>query len=198
MALYDFGKNVHMKFCQCDETMSHYIYRFDCGDDDFNELVRKDWESQETVKYLFIDIELNTMIAYLSLACSGIMSVIDSDTERSWYENELSVISAVEIKYFAVNSDYRHLKFKEDSGRYDTLSARIFEYCLKKIECITSTVVGAETMVLYAVPKAKTFYKQNGFKEFESWMTASAIYALKNCISMYRPIVRDGRNRLVS
>ena len=53
------------------------------------------------------------------------------------------------------------------------------------IKNITSNIVGATHICLYAVPKAKNFYKRCDFVEFESYMNRDEKNFVRGCIPMF-------------
>lgn len=156
------------------------LLRFNCGNSNINELVVEDCRSKSTVSYFFIDEEKEQLIAYCSLACSGIMMDVDNESFRE----PRTIISALEIKYFAVDKEYRSLRMSEDSDKYDTLSAAIFRYCIKIAYDIANEHAGANELILYSVPPAESFYAHNGLVKFGEGMNKDADCFLKGCIPM--------------
>ena len=99
-----------------------------------------------------------------------------------------TIIPSIEIKFFAVDNEYRSLKMEKTSTRYDTLSASIFQYCIYIADRIANENVGAKALLLYAVPKAHNFYKRNGFEEFTEEMSRDNAGFVRGCVPMYMSI----------
>lgn len=183
-----YGQDVAMHVERYEEAYSELIPAFDCGEKDFNKLVQEDSKSEKTVTYLFLEEDTDQIIAYVSIACSGIMFDVETDSDNVFLANEATIIPSIEIKYFAVHQDYRHMLFEPDASKDQTLSAYILKYCMQMCTNIAHDVVGAQKIILYAVPKAKRFYERCGFKRFEMCMTRDADPFLQNCVALYYTI----------
>lgn len=120
---YQYGKDVPFRFEFLSEEFFSSIDSFSCGEPEFNQLIRRDAYSKGTATYLFLNNDTNDIIAYFSIASSGIMTT-NTIRDRQY----TSIISAIEIKFFAVNQDYRNLPFEENSDSHTTLSAMIFKF----------------------------------------------------------------------
>lgn len=68
------------------------------------------------------------------------------------------------------------------------ISDEIFANVVKKISDIAATIVGANKIVLYAVPSALGFYERNGFSSFLEYMEPDHTAYLDGCIPMYLDI----------
>lgn len=185
-----YGCDISIECVRFEEQHGQFIEAFDCGELEFNELVIKDAFDAKTVSYLFLEEETRQLVAYMSIACSGIMYAIETDTDDVLWANEATIIPAIEIKYFAVQKDFRHMRFEPQASRDQTLSAYILKYCMHKITNIAETVIGADKIILYAVSRAKRFYERCGFKRFETEMTRDADPFLRDCIPLFYSIPR--------
>ena len=184
----NYGKDVNISILKCTEETAHYtahyIEAFHCGNRNLDSLIRDDSVFGNTVAYLFIDKDNDRLVAYCSLSCSGIMTVAD-DAEPDIVDPR-TIIPSIEIKFFAVDCEYRSLKMEETSKRYDTLSASIFQYCIYIAYKISTENIGAKALLLYSVPEAQNFYKRGGFQMFTEEMSRDNARFVKGCIPMYR------------
>lgn len=151
-------------FCD-NESIDHY----------FQEIAPYD---STAVTYLFIDTDHDALIACVTIACSAIF-------QRAQEEEELfsTILSAMEIKYFAVDESYKHLPYKKKSPL--SLSYYILVYMLKTMQDLSHDSVGAAKVVLYSVPTAVRFYKRCNFKEFGESMYGDEGAYVDGCVPMY-------------
>ncbi len=128
--------------------------------------------SKADVSYILVDDENNRIMGFCAIRCTGI-----TITETNLHNGKeyLTSLPAVEIDYFAVDEEYRGIRYDESSSRYETLSQSFFIYILDVIKAISIENVGATHVCLYAVPRAKNFYKRCGFEEFEDYMLKDEI-----------------------
>lgn len=127
--------------------------------------------------YLFINTEDNSIIACITIACS----VIFTDTDEK--DVFSTILSAMEIKYFAVDDAYKHMPYEKDGSL--TLSYYIFSYMLEYMRELSHNKIGASKIVLYSVPQAINFYKKCNFKEFGDTMYGDEGYYVEGCMPMY-------------
>ena len=130
------------------------------------------------VTYLFIDTEYDCPVACVTLACSAIFYKHDEEVDQF-----STILSAMEIKYFAVDESYKHLPYKRKSPL--TLSYYILVYMLKIMRDLSHNSVGAAKVVLYSVPEAVRFYKRCKFKEFGETMYGDEGSYVDGCVPMY-------------
>lgn len=121
MKFYRYGQDVPLQFTALDAENLHYLAAFDCGDENINGLIQQDALVKRTVGYLFLNVETDEVVAYCSLACTGIVEQI-TDFSSVFYPKTRS---AIEIDYFAVAKRYQSLKMSEEPES-ETLSAMIF------------------------------------------------------------------------
>lgn len=181
MSSYLYGNEIPMSFERLNNDNVKYLQDFDCDNANINRCVIEDSLSKKTVTYLMIDTKADILVAYCSLACTGVVEQVANID----YSMIPKMRSAIEIEFFAVHKDYRSLKFEESSKRYDTLSSVIFRYCISYAKRIANEMVGAEMLVLYSVPKAVSFYKRSGFTPFRSNMGVDEDPFLKGCVPMH-------------
>ena len=180
MKFYRYGQDVPLQFTALDAENLHYLAAFDCGDENINGLIQQDALVKRTVGYLFLNVETDEVVAYCSLACTGIVEQI-TDFSSVFYPKTRS---AIEIDYCAVAKRYQSLKMSEEPES-ETLSAMIFHYCIIHAKEIAQSTVGAEMIVLYSVPRACHFYKRNLFVAFKSTMAPDEDPFLDGCTPMY-------------
>ncbi|MDD5944742.1 MAG: hypothetical protein PUD43_03340 [Clostridia bacterium] len=174
-----YGKDITYKMELLSRENYELVCSFSCGNEVIDDFLRKEaLDSEDLRTYLFISE--NEVIAFVTLACSGI---------RHTYQSTKAMLSAIEIKYFAVLEKYHAMLYDEES--YDpsdknyTLSDCIFGEVLRFCGYLKSNVIGARYLVLYSVPNARHFYKANFLEEFNEYMEEDNIRFLDGCIPMY-------------
>lgn len=117
------------------------------------------------------------------------MYAVEDDDEIMLSPERFSLSSAIEIMFFAIDKRYRHLRYSDTpAASRETLSSNLFRYTVNHIFDIARETIGADYIILYAVPKAENFYKRNGFRRFDGNMMPDANPFLDGCIPMYRDI----------
>ncbi|MCD8048094.1 MAG: hypothetical protein LUG52_00535 [Clostridia bacterium] len=155
-----------------------YVETFFCGNSSIDDYYRIEAaEDNTSVTYLFIDTENDRIISCITIACSAIFT----DTDR--VDTFSTILSAMEIKYFAVDEAYKHIPYTKNDRM--TLSHYIFRYMLNYMNDISHDCIGASKIVLYSVPSAINFYKRNNFKEFGDTMYGDEGYYVDGCLPMY-------------
>lgn len=153
-----------------------YVQAFDCGNKIINKYFQKKAANDRTaVTYLFIDKNEDTLIACITLACSAIFT--EEDDVRS------TVLSAMEVKYFAVDKQYQHMPYLENETK--TLSDVLFDHMINLMDTMSHDNIGASKIVLYSVKRAVNFYRKHGFKYFGSMMYGDTGSYVSNCEPMY-------------
>lgn len=172
-----YGNNIPIDVKMLTPETRKYTQGFACGnpviDQYFIETAPTD---QAAVTYLFIDSENNLLISCITLACSAIFTA-NCDEQFS------TVLSAMEILYFAVDERYKHIPYIKGSSL--TLSHYILIYMLDQMQEISHTHIGASKVVLYSVPDAVRFYKRCNFKEFGDTMYGDKGTFVSDCVPMY-------------
>ena len=182
MAKHNYACDYPMSFHKVEKNDSDLLSRFQCEYPAIRHFIQKQSiESKQDVSYVFVDDENNRIMGFCAICCTGI-SVTDTDGKGKPF---VTSIPAIEIDYFAMDEEYRSLKYDETSNRYQTLSRAIFLYMLEHIKEISVNSVGATHVCLYAVPKAVNFYKRCGFEPFAEYMNPDEIPFLKNCTPMF-------------
>lgn len=177
MAEKRYGSQIPVRIELLKPENKHYTKDFYCDNKAIDNYFRKVAAFDETaVTYLFIDTDEDSPIACVTLACSAIFT-----TET---EDQFSTIqSAMEILYFAVDENYKHIPYIKGSPL--TLSHYILSYMLNQMREYSHTVIGASKVVLYSVPTAVHFYERCDFKEFGNTMYGDKGYFVDECIPMY-------------
>lgn len=168
--------------------MTESLSRFNCGIYDFNTFICDDYANKHPVPYCYVDTDNNKIVAYLSINCSGI---IHNSTEDNGfgYQPPALLMSAIEIKYFAVDVDYQNLLFCEKSTKYETLSHEMFMNVIDQLIKLARNRIGAQAIVLYSTPRARNFYLNCGFLGFAQEMKRTqdedSDVLTDNCYPMY-------------
>lgn len=172
-----YGEEVAIDIQILNDANAGYVRSFHCGAPAIDLYFNSEAESDPTsVTYLFIDKDDDKLIACMTLACSAIFTENDR-------ESFSTILSAMEIKYFAVDDAYQHLPYSEKDK--NTLSFFIFNYMLWRMRELSHNTIGASKVVLYAVPKAVHFYQKSKFKEFGDTMYGDEGTYLEGCVPMY-------------
>lgn len=161
------------------EDNKHYVENFSCGNYSIDEYFKKESFSDGTsVTYMFIDQDADELIACVTVACSAIF------TESEIQQQFSTLLSAMEIKYLAVNEKYQHIPYRENTTR-PSLSDYMFDYMIDYLWEMSHSQIGAAKIVLYSVPQAVNFYKRHGFKLFGETMFGDTGYYVEGCEPMY-------------
>lgn len=173
-----YGEQISIDVQVLSSKNQKYIRYFNCNDDSINYYFRRQaLKDKFSVTYLFIDINKDVAIACATVACSAILEKIDETQVSS------TIISAMEIKYFAVSEYYQHMLYSKGSKL--TLSHYIFSYVIEHLREMSHNQIGASKIVLYSVSNSKNFYKRCKFKEFEDTMYGDEGKYRQKCTPMY-------------
>ncbi len=155
-----------------------YTKNFFCDNPSIDAYYRNEASKDNSaVTYLFINAKDNSIISCVTIACSAIFTDTDEEDVFS------TILSAMEIKYFAVDETYKHIPYIKGSSL--TLSHYIFSYMLEYMKEMSHNNIGASKIVLYSVPQAINFYKRCKFKEFGDTMYGDEGYYVEGCLPMY-------------
>lgn len=176
MKRVEYGQQIPVRIEVLSEKNCRMTRHFFCGNpaiDNFFQVEAVD--DPTTVTYLVID-ELNEkLLAAMTIACSAIF--------LSKKQQFSTLMSAIEVVYFAVDVDYQGLRYRPEDQR--SLSHYLFSYLIEMIRGISRDHVGAAKIVLYSVPEAWTFYRRLGFIPFHSAMYGDRGTFVKDCVPMY-------------
>ncbi|MBR6836695.1 MAG: hypothetical protein IKM72_11940 [Oscillospiraceae bacterium] len=151
---------------------------FDCGNETMNKYLKeKSYEDTKATTFIIKNNDDNTVICYYSLCCSGL--VINTNDG-----NLFSMYPAVEIKMFAVDEKYQHIPYYNEPDTC-SLSDMLFYDVIGHINEFTENECAADKIILYAVPKAESFYSRNMFKKFEEYMKPASSWFTDECIPMF-------------
>lgn len=156
-----------------------YLKEFNCGKESLDKYFKNDaLNDVDATTHIFIDKKAKKAIALVSLSCSGIM--VNSS-------NKFYIYPAVEIKVFALNEEYKHLKYSNEKNDNEKLSDKIFNYIVYKlIDDFTNDYCGACRIVLYSLPEAVSFYKdRHHFKDFTCYMVPNDERYLEGCVPLF-------------
>lgn len=151
---------------------------FSCGQPYIDRYFETDmFRDTSAVPYCFwTDDSKQELVGIAALSCSGI--IIKS-------ADQFNITPAIEVKIFAVDEKYQHIKFPqadEDNGHW---SDYCWNYLLSQIYTISDEICGAEHVVLYSVPEAVSFYKRHSLQSFTELMTMPSNYPVSGCTPMF-------------
>lgn len=173
-----YGQDYSIDIVVLTEHNKHYVEDFYCGNHSIDLYFKKESFSDKTsVTYMFIDKDEDQLIACITVACSAIFT----ECEEQQFS---TLLSAMEVKYLAVNEKYQHIPYKENTTR-PSLSDYMFDYMIDYLWKLSHDTIGAAKIVLYSVPQAVTFYKRHGFKMFGDTMYGDVGYFVEGCEPMY-------------
>lgn len=155
------------------------IKNFKCTNENIDDYLYnsalKDFNDGLTVTKLFINKKNKDIVAYFSLCSSAIVYKI---------MGKLHYEPAIEIKMFAVNEKYQHMKYSEDEEEL-TLSDMILSMVIGEIRDIGEKYCGVKSVILYSVPEAYNFYDRNFFEDFNEYMVKDQGCFTNDCKAMY-------------
>ena len=176
MIRVNYGQEIPVRIevlTHANERMTRYFF---CGNPAIDEYFRCFAADDATaVTYLIIDENNQKLLAALTIACSAIF--------LSKKQQFSTLMSAIEVVYFAVDVDYQGLRYRPGDDR--SLSHYLFSYLIEMIRGISRDHVGAAKIVLYSVPEAFNFYRRLGFSTFGSTMYGDRGTFVKDCVPMY-------------
>lgn len=181
-----YGKDYKLELMILNKENSTYVDNFYCGNETIDFFFQEEAKSDSsTVTYLFIDIDSNSLVACMSISCSAIFKEVDAkNCEFS------TILPSMEIKYFAVASNYQHLPYEEGSDK-PTLSDFILDCMITHMIELSNREIGASKIILYSVPEASTFYRRHGFKDFGSKMYGDKGTLVSGCEPMFLDIEEE-------
>lgn len=154
---------------------------FHCGNEYIDSYYEKNkiLSDDDAVTYCFwADESKKALVGIASLSCSGIIIR---------YNDQFHITPAIEIKVFAVDERYQHVKFPDDEAD-DEEFQNWSDYCLLYLLEIVDNIralCGASHLVLYSVPSAVKFYRRHRFLPFVEAMTQPSNYEVDECIPMF-------------
>lgn len=176
MIRVNYGQEIPVRIevlTHANERMTRYFF---CGNPAIDEYFRCFAADDATaVTYLVIDENNQKLLAALTIACSAIF--------LSKKQQFSTLMSAIEVVYFAVDVDYQGLRYRPGDDK--SLSHYLFSYLIEMIRGISRDHVGAAKIVLYSVPEAFNFYRRLGFSTFGSTMYGDRGTFVKDCVPMY-------------
>ena len=176
MIRVNYGSEIPVRVEILTENNRRMTRSFFCGnptiDDYFTQLALDD---ATAVTYLVIDENNEKLLAALTIACSAIF--LSKKKQLS------TLMSAIEVVYFAVDVDYQGLRYRP--GDKHSLAHYLFSYLIEMIRGISRDHVGAAKIVLYAVPEAYNFYRRLGFQDFGNHMYGDRGTFVTDCVPLY-------------
>lgn len=155
------------------QRLTRYFF---CGNPAIDDYFRLEAADDATaVTYLVIDENDEKLLAALTISCSAIF--------LSKKHQFSTLMSAIEVVYFAVDVEYQGLRYRPGDQR--SLSHYLFSYLIEMMRDISREHVGAAKIVLYSVPEAWHFYKRLGFIPFTGGMYGDRGTFVRDCVPMY-------------
>ena len=176
MARAEYGCQIPVRIEVLTEANARLTRNFYCGNPAIDDYFRQDaLDDSSAVTYLVVDDESDQLLAALSISCSAIF--LSKKAQLS------TLLSAMEVVYFAVDVTYQGLRYRP--GDNASLSYYLFNYLIEMMRRISREHVGAAKIVLYSVPEAENFYKKIGFKRFVGSMYGDLGTFVRGCVPMY-------------
>lgn len=178
MRVPEYGDEVQYEMKKLSPDDEESLGDFNCGNneiDDYLKNRRKREEAFGAVTYIYKERRTEKVIAFASISCSGI---------RYEYQNVIQTIPAIEVRYFAVLNELHKMVF-DKTDKHFYLSDKLFCDLIGKCREISVNHIGADYMILYAVPDAVRFYKRNAFKDYIEYMASDKNRYLEGCTPMY-------------
>lgn len=173
---FRYGKQIPVRTEKLDENNISLLEKYDCGNYVLNETFQTELLSDtKSTSFLIIDNSNNNVICVYTLCCASIVV----STHNNYYMNP-----AVEIKFFALDTQYQHMDFDENT-KNGRLSSHIFSDVLRRIIEFTHNECGADIVLLYSTPKAVGFYRPFGFNQFRKSFLINCDSFLEGCTPMY-------------
>lgn len=171
-----YGQEIPVRIELLTEENFRLTRYFFCGNPAIDNYFQQEaLDDPASVTYLVID-ELNEkLLAALTLSCSAIF--------LSRKQQLSTLMSAIEVVYFAVDVDYQGLRYRPGDRR--SLSHYLFSYLIEMMREISRKHVGAAKIVLYSVPDAWHFYARLGFVPFAGEMYGDRGTFVRDCVPMY-------------
>ena len=175
--MVDYGRELNISVQTLDAESEKYI-EFSCGNESIDDYLHYEAiGDQSSVTYLYIDVDRDKLIAFVTIACSAIFTISD-------HEQYSTVMPSMEVKFLAVDESYQHLPYNAMKNS-PSLSDMMFDDMIMRMIDISRTIIGASSIVLYSVPQAITFYQRHGFKKFGDNMYGDEGLFIEGCEPMY-------------
>ena len=172
----EYGQQIPVRVEVLTEGNRIFCKDFFCGNPAIDDYFRFEaLDDAAAVTYLIIDDDRQKLLAALTVSCSAIF--------LSKRQQLSTLLSAMEVVYFAVDVNYQGLRYRPGDGR--SLSHYLFSYLIEMLRGISRNNVGAAKIVLYSVPEAENFYRRLGFVPFKSTMYGDRGTFVRGCVPMY-------------
>ncbi len=165
-----------LEIANVSEVDDSLLKRFRCSEDSlatylsyYAKIYHKAGAGHTTV---VIDKESKSIIGYFTLKC---FCVKITDPEMS---DDPRIIPAVEISRFAID------KRREKQG----LGKMVFGFALRTINELIDFWIGAQMIILFALPHVTWFYEKFGFEQIDKTMAVYECKENEGCICMYSMI----------
>lgn len=160
----------------------HLVEGFSCGNAYFNEFLFYDAMYETSSKIYLIVYDNDTLLGFFGLSATGITTIRESEHVKETFNRP-----AIEITYFAINNEFKHMWYNEKAkkdGNKVYLSNIIFSKLVRFIQQDVRDILGFEFIILYSVPEAVKFYRKHEFQNFDEYMIPGNKQYLSNCTPM--------------
>ena len=172
----EYGQQIPVRVEVLSEENRKFCRNFYCGNSSIDTYFRCEALDDATaVTYLIIDDDQQKLLAAMTVSCSAIF--------LSKKQQFSTLLSALEVVYFAVDVSYQGMRYRPGDSR--SMSHYLFSYLIEMLRDISRTSVGAAKIVLYSVPEAENFYMRLGFVPFQSSMYGDRGTFVRGCVPMY-------------
>lgn len=179
MPFYKYGKDIKYSIEDLFSIDDKLIENFSCGNTEIDKVLKDESSMEYTVKVV-VDTERNCLIGFIAYQASGI---------RLHYKNTYITKSALQVNYFAIDTQYQHLPYDElDNEDKYNFSDEIFCQFLKLFREISDKYLYFEYIILYSVPNARNFYLRNCFEDFNIYMNPDNYRYLDGCMPMFATV----------
>ena len=172
----EYGQQIPVRVEVLTEENRKFCKDFFCGNPAIDDYFRFEaLDDASAVTYLIIDDDRQKLLAALTVSCSAIF--------LSKRQQLSTLLSAMEVVYFAVDVNYQGMRYRPGDGR--SMSHYLFSYLIEMLRGISRNNVGAAKIVLYSVPEAENFYRRLGFVPFQISMYGDRGTYVRGCVPMY-------------
>lgn len=166
----EFADDVILDVINGNELSGEQLKSFKCENPNIEFHIRNSATSNNSTSKAYIDTENGKIVAFASFCCSAIMSAIIDEDDVMLAPERHGLSSAIEIKFFAVDVDYKHMHYRDAPTSKITLSVNIFRNVMDHLKTISQEIICADYFVLYSLPEAVNFYSRSGFHRFDGGM----------------------------
>lgn len=151
------GNSIKIDYQYLSNDNINLLDSFSCGNEVMDEYIKKKClNDYSSVTRLAINAKNEEVICAYTLCCSSM--IVESYTKHY-------PVSAVELKFFAVNEKYQDMPYSKDKED-GCLSNVLLSEVIERIFTFTDDFCGANLLVVYSTDEGVSFYRMNGFVNF--------------------------------